>query len=459
MKPIKVLAATGMLGTGFSEKSFNRALEQQPDVIGCDAGSSDPGPYYLATDTPMSSREAVKRDLKIMIQGGISSDIPVIVGSAGTSGSNQSVDWTTEIVEEISAEEGLSFKLAKIYSEITNERLIQYYNNGKIKPLENAPEINESTFGNLSKTVAQMGPEPMIRALEHGADVIIAGRSSDTSIFSAVPLKEGVDNGVVWHASKILECGAGCVEKRLHPDSMFAWIYDDHFVIEPPNPQMKCTPVSVLSHFLYENTDPYQLYEPSGMIDTTDSHYEQLGERSVKISNSHMVHSDQYTVRLEGVKVDGFRRICIGGIRDPFVLKQLDEFLIDVKQVIQKKAKESLDIDQKHYDINFRTYGQSGVMGKLEPEGESMHEVGLLMEVKAETPELSQSVMSIAWHTVLHHPIDEWSGLVSQLAFPYSPPDFDGGVAYSFALNHVLELDDPFELFPIEYQDLQGGVI
>ena len=41
---MKLLAATGMLGYGFTETAFARAIKQGVDLIGCDAGSMDPGP-------------------------------------------------------------------------------------------------------------------------------------------------------------------------------------------------------------------------------------------------------------------------------------------------------------------------------------------------------------------------------------------------------------------------------
>lgn len=452
MKPIKILAATGMLGTGFSEKSFNKALDYKPDMIGCDAGSIDPGPYFLGSNETMSSREATKRDLRIMLKASVKHKIPLLVGSAGTGGSNQQVDWTVDIIEEISKEEGLSFKMAFIYSELNKDKLLTYYQQGKVTPLDNAPDLNEEKINNLTRIVGQMGPEPYIQALKKGAQVIIAGRSSDTSIYAAVPIMKGLNTGSVWHAAKIIECGAGCVEKRIYPDCMIATLYPDHFVISPPNPDMKCTPASVVSHLLYENTDPYILHEPTGILDTTRSVYTQKDERSVKVSNSIFIRNESYTVKLEAVEMIGYRRIAIGGIRDPYILRQLPNFLKYSEESIKRKVSESLGIEAKEYTLIFRVYGESGVMSRMEPrKGNAGHEVGLLIEVVANTPEMSKAIMSITWHTVLHNPIKEWSGLVSNVAYPFSPPDADMGPAYQFALNHVVEVDDPCELFQINY--------
>ncbi|MET3506697.1 acyclic terpene utilization AtuA family protein [Halalkalibacter oceani] len=454
MNVIRIVAGTGMLGTGYSIESFRKALSLKPDVIGCDAGSTDPGPYYLGADQPMVSREATKRDLTYMIEGALEYEIPLLIGTAGTAGTNKLVDWTVEIVAEILQEKKMHCRVAKIYSEISTDQLLNYYSQGKLKPLENAPELGEEEIKRLSKAVGQMGVEPYIEALKNDAQIIIAGRSSDTSIYAAVPIMKGLENGAVWHAAKILECGAGCVVNRLHPDSMFATIEEDHFVIEPPNEKMSCSPASVLSHFLYENTDPYFLKEPSGTLDTSKATYTEQGERAVKVAGSEFHRADQYTIRVEAVELVGHRRICIGGIRDPFVLKQLSEFLEEAFRVVKRKVSDSLAIEENDYQLAHRVYGQAGVMGRLEPEREFGHEVGLLFEVIAETPEQSEAIMAIAWHTLLHHPIKEWSGLVSQVAFPFSPPDVSMGEVFRFAVNHVIEVQDPLELFTIDYIEL-----
>ena len=46
-KPFKILSPTAILGYGFPAESFERGMAQHPDLIAVDAGSSDPGPYYL----------------------------------------------------------------------------------------------------------------------------------------------------------------------------------------------------------------------------------------------------------------------------------------------------------------------------------------------------------------------------------------------------------------------------
>jgi hypothetical protein len=66
---IRILSPTGVCGSGFLESSFEKALAWQPHFIGCDAGSTDPGPAHLGTGEAAFPRQAVKRDLRIMLMG------------------------------------------------------------------------------------------------------------------------------------------------------------------------------------------------------------------------------------------------------------------------------------------------------------------------------------------------------------------------------------------------------
>jgi hypothetical protein len=456
MAEIRALAATGMLGTGFAAASLERGMDRRPHFIGCDAGSSDPGPFYLGSGRPQPSRAATKRDLRLMLLAGRAAGVPVIVGSAGTAGGDPHLRFTREVVEEIAREEGLSFRLALIHAELDRSYLREMLRRGKVRPLHPAPPFDEGTVDRAERITAQMGAEPFIRALEGGADVVVAGRSSDTSIYAALPLLEGLPPGPVWHAAKILECGAASVVHRDHPDPMMAWIRDDGFVVEPPNPGMRCSPVSVVAHTLYENADPFHLYEPSGMLDTTAAEYTALNDRAVRVTGSRFVPADRYTVRLEGAEYLGHRFVVIAGVRDPVVLRQHDRFLAEARASIARKSAASLGLEiDRDFRLLFRVYGKNGTLGALEPEDViDGHEVGLVVEVIGRTADEARAVLNVAWHTGLHHPVEEWQGLISNWAFPYSPPEMDAGPVYRFCANHLLELDDPLEPFATEYVDV-----
>jgi len=278
---IRILSPTGVCGSGFLESSFEKALAWQPHFIGCDAGSTDPGPSHLGTGEAAFPRQAVKRDLRIMLMGARRANVPLLIGSAGTAGGDAHVSWFCEIVKEIAAEEGLAFRLAVIHAEQDRTYLKRRLRERRIKPLDPAPAFDERTIERSACIVGMMGAEPYMRALSQNADVIVAGRASDTAIFAALPLMRGFPEGLAWHAAKILECGAAAVVNRRTPDCMFAWLRRDHFLVQAPDETLQCTPQSIASHSLYENADPFKLVECSGTLDLTDSCYEQHDARAV----------------------------------------------------------------------------------------------------------------------------------------------------------------------------------
>jgi hypothetical protein len=336
-------------------------------------------------------------------------------------------------------------------------------NEGKIEALnpygftDFTPDLTEGDIERCSHIVGVMGAEPYIEALKKGVEVIIAGRSTDTAIYAAIPLMHGFPPGLIWHAAKIIECGAACVEARTHQDCMIAIIRRDHFIIDPPNPQMRCTRTSVIAHNLYENPSPYHLYEPSGLLDTSTSLYEQYDDRAVKVSDSMFIPKD-YTVKLEGAGKAGYRSISIGGIRDPVLIRDIDGFLERCRKEAERRVYDVLAerVKPDSYMINFRVYGKDGVMGSLEPVKEiRSHELCLLSDVVAETQELADSILFQLYRELLHQPVVGWKAFTTNIAFPpFSVPGISTGPVYKFFLNHRVKPETPLEMFPMDIIDV-----
>ena len=452
---VRILSATGVCGSGFVESSFEKGLAQKPTFIGCDAGSTDPGPEYLGQGTTAFPVDAIRRDLRMMLKGARRLDVPLVVGSAGTAGGDIQLALVRRLVEEVAAAEGLSFKLALIHSEQSKAYVSRCLAQGRVKPLWPAPPFDQAVIERSEHIVGMMGAEPFIRALQAGADVVIAGRASDTAIFAALPLMQGFPAGPAWHAAKILECGAAAVVNRRTPDCMFAWVRRDHFVVEAPDETLRCTPQSIASHSLYENADPFKLVECSGTLDLTHSEYEAVSERAVKVTGSTFVEAKEYTVKLEGAERAGYQSILIGSIRDPFIIRQIDDWMDRLKTRIAARVRMVFGdrLPEDAYRIAIHVYGKNGTMGALEPVKEiRAHELCLVFEATAPSQDIAHSLAGIVRHQALHLPIPEWSGLITAVALPYNA--LDRGAVYRFNVNHVVVPDDPYEMFPMELVDV-----
>jgi hypothetical protein len=453
MTSFPLVSATGMLGSGFRAESLDKAIALGARMIGCDAGSTDPGPGPLATGTCMFSADAVKRDTEIMITRARKRDIPLIIGSAGTSGSDAGLAWMVDIVREIAREQDVHFKLGMIHSELPPEVVRRHLRADRVRALPPSPPLSDADIDAATHIVGMMGVEPIQQALTAGAQVVVAGRSSDTSIFAALPLLEGYAPAVVWHMAKILECGAAAVAVRTAPDCMMAVLHEDSFDVFPLREDYRCTPQSVASHTLYENADPFELKEPSGTLRTSNAGYEAISDRAVRVRGSEFVHAAEYTIKLEGVRQAGYSTILMGGVRDPYILAQLDSWLAQLDDNIKTRICNT--VGKRSYEIVTRVYGRDGVMGALEPQhGNDGHEVFILWDVISESQQLSRTIATSLSHLAVHNPIPKWHGLISGVAFPYSPPEIDRGAVYEFHLNHILVPDSPTALFRTEYEEV-----
>lgn len=204
----RILSTTAILGYDFPENYFKEWLKKKPNFIAVDAGSTDPGPYYLGAGVYFTDRDAVKRDLEIMITSGIENNIPVIIGTAGGSGAEVYLNWCKYIIDEIAKEKKLSFKLALIHSEFQKEDMKKALINNKIKPLDHAPPLTEKEIDKTTIIVGQMRIEPFIKVLKENAQVILIVRTYDPSVFEAPAIYSRYDKGIAIHLGKILECAS-----------------------------------------------------------------------------------------------------------------------------------------------------------------------------------------------------------------------------------------------------------
>ena len=121
MKQLRVLSPTAILGYGFPLESFVEGMKRKPHVIAVDAGSTDPGPYYLGSGTGFVKAMQIKRDLEPALLASCQKKIPLIIGSAGGAGAQPHVDSFLTILQSIAAEHDLHFRLAVIYADLDQQ--------------------------------------------------------------------------------------------------------------------------------------------------------------------------------------------------------------------------------------------------------------------------------------------------------------------------------------------------
>ena len=163
----RVLVPSGALGLGYDKEALERGLRKNPDIIAIDGGSTDSGPSYLGRGISKYSRESTKLEWKILMEARQKKDIPLLIGTAGTCGTNSSVDWFLDITKEIAKELNQTLKIVVIKCSQRKKDLLNSFQKGKITELPNAPKISKKTINDCTNVVALAGVEQIIEALKH----------------------------------------------------------------------------------------------------------------------------------------------------------------------------------------------------------------------------------------------------------------------------------------------------
>ena len=453
MEELRVLAVCGFLGYGFPEESLAAGIARRPHIVGADNGSTDPGPYYLGSGNQLIKRPQMVRDLGLSLAAARRAEVPYVIGSAGTAGGDCHVDSVLEVLYEVARRDGHRFKLAVIRSEIDKQSVKQAIREGRVRSMGKLPDLSEEEVDQSTRIVAQMGMGPFIRAFEGGAEVVIAGRSCDTAIYASLAAMKGYDPGLALHMAKIVECGAQCAIPTGTNDCILATLRSDHFELEPINPHRRLTPASVAAHMMYEQPDPFVFYEPEGMVDLRDTEIEQMDDRRVRVSGTRFVPASTQTIKLEGAQLRGYRAITVAGVTDPNLIARLDDVEAKVKDTVAEMMRGSLG--PHDYELRFIFYGRDGVLQRRDsPVAHTPVEVGVVLEALAGDQATADSVLSLARSSFLHCGFEGRKATGGNLAFPFSPSDFQGGPVYEFNVYHLMELEDASAPFSVEFEQV-----
>jgi hypothetical protein len=392
----RVVSACGALGYGYPKESLDVALRGQVDAIICDGGSMDAGPYYLGTGTEYFETQAVKLDLRHMVEAGARIGCPVILGSCGMAGGDRNLDWMISLAKEVFGELGIrNAKVAVIRSEFDPEIVIAEFKSGNLRATGVGPELDEDALRE-STIVGQMGIHPLITALESGAQYILAGRSCDIALFASDMIRRNIDAGLAYHVGHVLECGALACDPGSPSDCLVAEIYDDgSAVFIAPNPARRCTAYSIAAHSLYEEGHPQLQFYPEGILVMEKTQFFCRDGRSAGIRNSRFVHAAKpwpWSIKLEGSRRLGARKVSLIHI-DPADLAKIPADVL--------------------------VYGRNGVQTK--PVEGGQRELGIIVEATADTQEAAVLLASLLTHYLIHYGYPGRKATAGNIAYPLSP--------------------------------------
>ena len=231
-----------------------------------------------------------------------------------------------------------------------------------------------------------------------------------------------------------------CSEPVAAADVMQAYMYEDHFELRPASPMRKCTVDRVAAHTLYEQSNPYLIFEPDGVCDLTRSVFTQKDERTVSVTGSVFREAEEKTLKLEGVKCSGYRTICPATIYDPLTVKNFSRIVETVNAFVKENTAKTLP--ENSYTVNYKTSG-----------GEESS-LGVIIDVVGKTQAIADTVCALVRSRMLHCDYAGRKSTAGNLAFPFSPSDIHVGEVYEFSVFHLVKVDSLLETSKITVEEV-----
>src|SRR5579884_1564816 len=442
---LRIVCPNGHLGFApIKTGSFHIGVGCEPDLICADSGSCDVGPVPLGADLSSSPYQWQVHDLEEMLLASRRLGVPMIVGSAGDTGTNSRVDLFVEIIRELADKHRLPhFRVGWFYSELGKDALRARLEAGEeIAGLDGRSALDRATLEATDRVVAVAGIHPYKKLLDEGADVIVGGRSSDCAIFAAPAIRQGFPEGLSYFYGKLLECSSFCAEPYAGKESVLGEITMDDVKVTALLPEQRCTIASVAGHAMYERANPFYEHFLGGHIDMSGCHYQQYDERTVRVTGPRYVPASELRVKLEGAGKLGERYVGVVGVRDPYTSANIDLVIGWARRQVAERFGET------GYELHFTVYGRDAILGPREPmKLAPRHELGVVVQAVAPDKGMAEELCMIATRQMFYARLPQVKGTAGGIAFlldevmPASP-------AYRWTLNHTVPVADPLEPFP-----------
>lgn len=440
---MRILISTGHLGTApTSPESFYAGMATNPDYLVADGGSSDPGPVYLGEDTQLGM--FAEEEMELFLLESRKRGIPMIIGSAGDTGSNSAVNLFVKMTQDIAKKHKIpKFKVGYFYSEVSPEFLKKKIAAGKkLSGLGGFPDLTPDEIDQATRVVAVAGIHPFLKLLDMGADVIIAGRCGDINFTAAPCIHAGFPPALAYHMGKMIECASLVAEPFMGKETVIGTISKDDIKLTPYHPDQRCTVASAAGHSMYERENPFHERTLGGLLDMKDCRYEQFDPRTCRITGAKFAPDTELRVKIEGAKKLGERFMGFVGLRDPHIVRNVDAAIQWSRDAVAKR------FPNEKYELYYHVFGRNGVLKELEPVRDGRpHELGIVVEGLARNDEIAEKITDYATRLFFLVRIPGAKGSAGSAATTKKTMKSSPG--YEWNVNHTVPIDDPMELFPV----------
>ena len=324
-----------------------------------------------------------------------------------------------------------------IYADVPKARVRRHLRKGEIVPLTYVPPLTEEILDESVNIVAQMGVEPIQKALAAGCQVVLAGRCYDPAVFAALPISLGFDPGLALHMGKILECAAIAATPGSGADCAFGTLREGllHPRSAQPGPPLH-QGIDGRPHPLREvrslpSARPGRRARPDRLHLHRASRRPGRGPRQPPRRRPSATGSSSRASRRSG-----FRTIAVAGTRDPIMIREIDAILDGVEAQVREILKAE-DDRRPHPLPRLRQGRRHGRPGAREATSAATSSASS-SRPSAPTQDDADALCSLTRSTLLHYGYPGRISTAGNLAFPFSPSDARMGEVFEFSIYHLM---------------------
>jgi hypothetical protein len=458
---VRILGFVNHIAPGPDIRSaIARAFEWGVDVIVAQGTGSDWGPYWLGSgEMPAAD---VASNVEPYLEAAVAHGVPFVF-SFGIAGADVHLDRNLAQFDALCERRGWNLRVGVVRSQLDEQYLLTAVADGPPVVAAGEDEFLPAALGPddvraAERVVALIGPEPVMAALDSGADGVITGRALDIGLFMALPMLRGLPRSVAAHAGKLLECGGLAAEPGDSGQCLWARVTADGFEVRSPSPEHEVGVRSLVSHTFYERAHPSLEANPGGTLDLRSATYELTAEGGVWCAGAEWI-DEPYTVLMEGATRTGFRAISMLGVREPALLARIREWGDAAEAQVRAAPRFARQFEEGKVRLGIRIFGLDGVLGPLEPNDRvTGHEASVVVDVVAEDRELAEQVAYFAFIRLFIGPYPGRKTTAGNAAAPFMPVVIPVAEVYRFGIYHLLPLDDPSAPFPFTVERFPGRV-
>lgn len=388
MKSIRIGSATGFYGDTILP-AIESVKKGKLDYL-CFDSLAELTMAILQKDYERDSNLGYTKDLKPIMKQLIpicyENNVKILTNSGGINPLG-----AKNVIEDLLEELGIELKVAVVtgdnikgmLSELEEEQLLVNSQNNTPFDLTN----HDAKFAN-----AYIGAEPLVKALQEGADIVISGRTVDAAQFAAPIIYEFDWSWNDWDRlakamtiGHLMECSGQAVGGNFSGDWQSLDLINFGFPIaevsENGEAIMSKTPDSgglvskdtLKEQLLYEVHDPYNYLLPDVIVNIADTKLEDVGKDQVKVyGTTGKPPSGKYKA-LIGYQ-NGYLGETIFGYSWPDPLKKAEK----AAEILQAH----MDRDNIQYDdIHISYMGYNSLHGSLHEENQELNEVYLRLAI------------------------------------------------------------------------------